>query len=431
MKRALVLGGGVAGIAACFELCDRGYAVTLIEAHRWLGGRAFSLPLGDLRARPDNGPHVMLGCYDFFRRLLRRLGSEGGLDARACLRLDYRGEGVPAATLQLSRLPPAMALPLALLRFPPFSIAERIKACGGLLASVLPTFGRTLESWIERHHQGGAVREHLWDPLCRAVMNAEPAEVDAGVFLKALRRAFGGSAVRAAIWIPAMPWSALIGEPALSKLREAGVEVRLGVRVLGLRVEHGVVRGLRIAHQEEISLGADDLVVSAIPWHAMSRLLGTEFPADGIGSSPIISVYCQAESGQGLPDESLVALVAGDPFHFFFRRVGGEAGEFALLAAGGQTLQGLGVAQIEQLAKDQLRRHFPDYALPLDLQMRVVREQHATMVVAPGTDRLRPKPGLLPGYSNLRVCGDWTATGLPSTLESAAESADLALRDLD
>ena len=76
--RAYVVGGGVAGIAAAFALRDRGGAVELLEGHHHLGGRAFTLPDRDGMPQADNGPHVILGCYERFRELLRRIGSEDG-----------------------------------------------------------------------------------------------------------------------------------------------------------------------------------------------------------------------------------------------------------------------------------------------------------------------------------------------------------------
>jgi monoamine oxidase len=39
-------------------------------------------------------------------------------------------------------------------------------------------------------------------------------------------------------------------------------------------------------------------------------------------------------------------------------------------------------------------------------------------------------PGRLPGVEGLFVCGDWTRTGLPSTLEGAVESAERAVRSV-
>jgi monoamine oxidase len=71
MARAVVIGGGVAGIAAARTLHDAGQEVLLVEASDRLGGRAHSLPLAFLFPREGGGPnwtpafaggHVDAGC---------------------------------------------------------------------------------------------------------------------------------------------------------------------------------------------------------------------------------------------------------------------------------------------------------------------------------------------------------------------------------
>ncbi|MFI5268253.1 MAG: FAD-dependent oxidoreductase, partial [Chloroflexota bacterium] len=60
-KEALVVGAGLAGLAAAIDLVDAGLAVTLVERRPFAGGRTFSFTndTGDLL---DNGQHVFLGC---------------------------------------------------------------------------------------------------------------------------------------------------------------------------------------------------------------------------------------------------------------------------------------------------------------------------------------------------------------------------------
>lgn len=325
---------------------------------------------------------------------------------------------------------PNLALPLALLKFPAFSLWEKLKICLGLPATYLAGKNRSLERWLQRYRQGTQIRAYLWDPLCRAIMNAEASQVDAGVFFKTLRRAFGGSAADAAIWLPRKPWSELIGEPAFDVLSAAGVEVSLGRRVAALQFEDGQLSGIDLAGGDSLRLESGEIVFSALPWHVLARLIPGGLPAAAIASSAILSVYCQTAERQGIPASPLLVLVDGEPFHFFCRRVAAPLGEFALLAAGAESLRGKSVDAICAIARDQLQRYFPDLPADADIKMQVLREDRATMIVAPGDERHRPPPGLLEGFTNFYLCGDWTATGLPSTLESAAESATRAIADL-
>ena len=72
--RVVVVGGGLAGIAAALDCADGGAQVTLVEVRRRLGGAAYSFERDGLEI--DNGQHVFLRCCTAYRALLARLGSE-------------------------------------------------------------------------------------------------------------------------------------------------------------------------------------------------------------------------------------------------------------------------------------------------------------------------------------------------------------------
>ena len=51
---------------------------------------------------------------------------------------------------------------------------------------------------------------------------------------------------------------------------------------------------------------------------------------------------------------------------------------------------------------------------------RILREKRATFAATP--DQNRRRPGVRTAYANLLLAGDWTATGLPATIEGAVKS---------
>src|SRR5690606_34627746 len=227
-------------------------------------------------------------------------------------------------------------------------------------------------------------------------------------FLRTLRRAFAGSGAGAAIWLPRLPWSEIVGEPASSALARAGVVWTPGRRVVAAERRAARIAALRFGDGSERRVAANETVASAVPWHACERL----FPGAGGGpplsGAAIVSIYFSVPDDCGLPPEPLIALVDGRPFHFLCRRVGARPGEFALLGAGGTSLTGATVEAIADAAREQLRRHFPASRIPADASFRVVREARATLLLAPGVDARRPPPGRARGFDNLVLCGDWT-----------------------
>lgn len=101
VKRIVVVGGGLGGLAAAALLGRAGHRVTLLEANAWIGGKSRRITVDGQRV--DTGPSLLTfpGVLD---ELFRRHDALG--DARG----DARGEvdGAPAretANLNLQRLP--------------------------------------------------------------------------------------------------------------------------------------------------------------------------------------------------------------------------------------------------------------------------------------------------------------------------------------
>src|SRR5271168_5537486 len=74
MPSAIVIGGGLAGLASAAALGQAGFQVDVFEARAFLGGRATSYPVpGDSFEVIDNCQHVLLRCcvnlMDFYGRL--------------------------------------------------------------------------------------------------------------------------------------------------------------------------------------------------------------------------------------------------------------------------------------------------------------------------------------------------------------------------
>jgi uncharacterized protein with NAD-binding domain and iron-sulfur cluster len=57
-------------------------------------------------------------------------------------------------------------------------------------------------------------------------------------------------------------------------------------------------------------------------------------------------------------------------------------------------------------------------------QWQLIKERRATFASLPGQDRKRP--GTATRFSNMVLAGDWTATGLPGTIEGAIRSGNRA-----
>jgi zeta-carotene desaturase len=81
-----------------------------------------------------------------------------------------------------------------------------------------------------------------------------------------------------------------------------------------------------------------------------------------------------------------------------------------------------------QQALTELAEFFPSVKEAKLEKVALVKEVNATFGVPPGIDAARPTA--LSPWPNCFLAGDWTATGWPSTMESAARSGHLAAQEL-
>ena len=135
-RQVVVVGGGLAGLAAALDCADRGARVTLLERRNRLGGLTWSFHHGGRWV--DNGQHVFLRCCDQYLSFLDRIGARS--DVELPDRLDIPVVAPPAAPGRPSprwagsaaaHLPAPLHLAGSLLRYPHLTAGGPPGAWGG------------------------------------------------------------------------------------------------------------------------------------------------------------------------------------------------------------------------------------------------------------------------------------------------------------
>src|SRR5687767_8328614 len=72
--RVVIIGGGLAGLAAAQALAPRGFHVTLLESRNRLGGRASSFNDAATGQLIDTCQHVSMGCCTNLAHFCRTVG---------------------------------------------------------------------------------------------------------------------------------------------------------------------------------------------------------------------------------------------------------------------------------------------------------------------------------------------------------------------
>lgn len=447
MSHVVVVGAGVAGMASAAWLAEAGHRVTLVEKRGRMGGRTMSFQVDGI-GLVDNGPHLFSGGYRQILRFLRTIGTDDQVlwDLPPFV-IRHPDHGLLALSGG-SRGPVALRRARGLLALGglPLTWRDRVASLrflAALAAAVARPADRleeiTADEWFRSLGVPPALRDLQLDQLVIGLLNEKPDRVSAYQFVQTLHE-LGPQrrGVRAAdaVW-PRVPLEELFCDPTKRYLLARGGHVITGNALTDLRIRDGEVAGVVLADGTELE--ADAVVLALAPWQ-LTRLLDTtelgsnDFfsPARAIKSAPIVSVYVWLDRPLG--NERLAENLRGCPIEWVFDTSGmhgtvTDAGHcYALAISASHDEIRLTNDELVDAALASLRLHYRAMAEAEVRRTHVIRQPDATFSARPGFERLR-LPQRTP-LRNLFLAGDWTRTDLPSTMESAAESAARAVRDV-
>jgi squalene-associated FAD-dependent desaturase len=430
-ERVLIIGGGLAGLAAASALAPRGFRVTLLEARGRLGGRASSFTDAASGQLLDTCQHVSMGCCTNLAHFCRTVGIAHLLRPQPCLYFMTSDRRV--SRFYADRWPAPLHLARSFFQAHYLTAAEKLRVTWGLAClRRAPADDPPFLDWLERHGQTPRVIERFWGLVLTSALNEVPERIGLRyarkVFLDGFLRHRRGFEVE----LPAVPLGRLYGSELRHWLDQLGVEVVLHGAARRLHVDAGRVRCLELRGGEALEA---TWYVSTVPFDRLLDLL----PAEAVDSepyfanlrnletSPITSVHLWYDRPVlELPHLVLVGCVG----QWVFNRGEAAPGEHYLqvVVSAARQFRGLGHEEVRRRVAEELARLLPAAGEAALLRSRVVTEHAATFSVVPGVDRWRPRQASPLG--NLFVAGDWTATGWPATMEGAVRSGYLAAESL-
>ncbi len=462
----LVLGGGLAGLSAALELCERGMRVTVIEAGPHPGGRTSSWK-DDKGRVVDSGLHVVAEHYQNLRELLARVGADGRLQWWSRHQYLRRGHApfvweYASLPAPLHLLPAASSMPLSL------STGARLALAAVEMASYSQEDLAALDeiTYAEWHNRRG-----LGDGI---VLELAEAGSDAATFLSITE-----AAARPVIsWLKYMSrngkasnvatfrgdLSRCLIQPLVNAIERHGGTVRTGLAVTGFQESNGRITGVEVTpstskrpgYAESGQLPLDDSaapevlacdhVISALPVQALravlpvplARAAGLE-EALTVGTTPAVSVIAWLDR-KVTPVPDGAPLVTGCSMRDFidlrattddFADAPGSVYQFVLCQARHRLTQDDG-EMIDELMRD-LAEVWPGSRGARVVDFTIERIESAMFAATPGAHRLRP--GTATSVPNLFLAGDWTRHELNASMEGAVLSgrraADAVLRAED
>lgn len=411
--QVLVVGAGLAGLAAALELARAGVKVTLAERRAFPGGRTYSFagPDGD---ELDNGQHVFLACCTAYREFLGDIGAKDLVYLQPRTKVPF----IDARTGRTSWMCTSLLLPApmhflpSVLSYKPLTWRER-KAAVRCAREVMRTDrgaldDATMGEWLRDHGQSPNAIRNFWEISIVAVLNERVDRVSAAAGLFFFQEGFFGGKDASRVGY-ARVGLGKIAERAVAAIRAAGGEVKFGERVERLE--------------------GYDYYIPAVPAKALLELLTPEqramecfARAADMPTSPIMNIHVRFD--RPVWDRAFAAFV-GSPLQWVFNRseITGQSGggtRLTISQSGARELMDEPNEAIEERFVGELRRLLPDARDAIVRRVTIVREPEATFVAAPGT-RAKRLPCETP-LPNVFLAGEWTESEWPSTMEGAVRS---------
>jgi len=406
-KSAHIIGAGVSGLAAVMRLSNAGYQVHVHEATQQAGGRCRSYFDAQTGLTIDNGNHLVLSGNSHVINYAKSIGTEAGLVGPARAQFAFAdvktgkhwqidlGDGrIPTWLFDASR------------RVPDTSVSDYFALTPLIWAGNDKLVGDTIKC-------EGVLYDRLVQPLLLAALNVDPPEGSAGLAGAIVRETLlaGGQACRPLIARSGL--SDVLVEPAIELLRKKGAGVHFGHELRSFTMAGEHVSELKFGEGDVIALGADDVVIMAVPaWSAKNLLPGVKTPTE---MRAIVNAHFNYVPPAG--HAPIIGVVGGivEWLFAFHNRL-------SITISNADRFVNVPREEFAQQIWDEICK-ISNIQAPLPA-WQIVRERRATFAATPAQNAMRA--GTRTDFKNLFLAGDWTDTGLPATIEGSIRSGDRA-----
>jgi squalene-associated FAD-dependent desaturase len=397
-----IIGAGLAGLAAAVRLAGSGRAIIIHEAANQPGGRCRSYYDRATGMLIDNGTHLLLSGNKAALSYTKTIGSDAGLQGPPKAEYPFLdlasnetwvlgfGDGrLPWWVLDKDR------------RVPQTDAIDYFTLARLALASADKRIDEVTDC-------SGPIYERMLGPFLLAALNIDPRKGSAKLAGALIREtlALGGQACRPLLARDGI--GKVFVEPAIAHLQQHGISIALRDELHSIQFNGARASRLNFAGRH-IDLGQNDGVILAVPPYVAAKLVpNLRTPTDFCG---IVNAHFRTETPGHLP--AMLGVINGTCQWIFAR-----PGRISVTISDAATLFDMPREELAQtIWRDVAKIGRLSEILP---PWQIVRERRATFAATPEQNALRPEAETI--WNNLFLAGDWTATGLPATLESAVRS---------
>lgn len=410
MSSVIVVGGGLAGMAATAALASAGYEVDLFESRPYLGGRATSYPVtsGDGSVQIiDNCQHILLRCCVNLLDFYSRLGVSDSI--RFHKQFYFIEPGGRTSVFRAGVFPKPFHFAESFLKIRYLSAGEKLALVRGLLTLQKERKSRrdlheiSMLDWLREKRQPQRVIDRFWRQILVSAINEELDRMAAAWGFQVFWLGFLARPDAYEMGVPITP----LGELYDASIWSGSPNVRVHLRTA---VEKISAEGIRAEDKDYPA----DYVISAVPFERASILSA---PPPEFEHSPITGIHIWFDRPvTDLPHATLLDRT----LQWMFNKDNGRY--LQLVVSSSRSLVRPDRNEILQLALRELAEFFPAVSAAAVERFHVVKEIRATYSALPGLRR----PPVSTQYPNVFRAGDWADSGWPSTMEGAVRSGYLA-----
>jgi squalene-associated FAD-dependent desaturase len=427
MADVIVIGGGLAGLAAAAALGGAGHSVRVFESRPYLGGRATSYEAGSETI--DNCQHILLGCCVNLLDFYERLGVADDIKFyREYILIEPGGR---RSLLRAGILPAPLHFTWSLLALKFLNWPEKLAVIRGMLAIRREYSQRddleriSMQQWLEEKRQPPRAIERFWRQVLVSAISEELDRMAAIHAFQVFRLGFMARSDAFDMGVPAVPLGHLYRAEAWKKIGNVSgnvdikVDIRLRAPVERVVLEPSADGGPQV--RCVVAAGHEhraDHYICALPFERLAAI-GVDVNTDAFEYSPITGIHLWF-------DRPVIDIPQATMFdrtiQWVFDKGGGKYVQVVVSAS--RSLIEMPRADVIALAVRELAEFFPAVAEAKLEKAHVVKEVRAVFSPLPGLESRRPPART--ATRNLFLAGDWTRCGWPATMEAAVRSGYLA-----
>jgi uncharacterized protein with NAD-binding domain and iron-sulfur cluster len=438
----VIAGAGVAGLSCAAALADAGLRVLVLEKEPRPGGRAASWPDEQTGDMVDIGPHVLTNEHHHFLALLKRLGSEGEVcwQPDPFITLLDRGRHLDISSKPW--LPPLQGLPNVpntLRCVAPADLMSNWRIAWEAIrlseAGTLMLDSQDALSYLRRLGVTARFIEWFWTPTVLSLLNVPLERCSAAAMMRVFRLMVGRSGYH--FGFPRVGLAELFAPGCRQRVERSGGGVWLSSAVREVKAGQGRFTGFVLEDGRQVNARCG---VLALAPQAVAQLCSR-----GEGAAPLHSLAADARQFEPCPYVSTVlwfdrkltrsrfwarVWAPGDLNTDFYdlSNIRSHPLEAPSVIASNAIYAHQAWDWSDERIIERTRHEVAQFAPAASgARLRHARVHWIPMAIhcpVPGSERLRP--GNRTDLPGLWLAGDWTATAVPCSMESAARSGALA-----